>query len=68
MTADVLDARARNRAHAYQLMELGIEHVSRETFLSSLAPTGKVLQELSSTSSDAPSTSPIPIPSTAGAR
>ncbi|MGZ6140566.1 MAG: monovalent cation:proton antiporter-2 (CPA2) family protein, partial [Myxococcaceae bacterium] len=32
-------ARARNRAHAYQLMELGIEHVSRETFLSSLELT-----------------------------
>jgi hypothetical protein len=29
-------ARARNRAHAYQLMELGIQHVVRETFLSSL--------------------------------
>jgi monovalent cation:proton antiporter-2 (CPA2) family protein len=39
-------ARARNRAHAYQLMELGIQHVVRETFLSSLELTGDVLQEL----------------------
>ncbi|MGZ6029924.1 MAG: cation:proton antiporter domain-containing protein, partial [Myxococcaceae bacterium] len=49
-------ARARNRAHAYQLMELGIEHVSRETFLSSLELTGEVLQELGFTYSDARST------------
>ncbi len=49
-------ARARNRAHAYQLMELGIEHVSRETFLSSLELTGELLQELGFTYSDARST------------
>ncbi len=42
----VIFARARNRAHAYQLMELGITHVMRETFLSSLELTGEVLQEL----------------------
>ncbi|HUM13043.1 MAG TPA: monovalent cation:proton antiporter-2 (CPA2) family protein [Myxococcaceae bacterium] len=42
----VIFARARNRAHAYQLMELGIQHVVRETFLSSLELTGDVLQEL----------------------
>jgi glutathione-regulated potassium-efflux system ancillary protein KefC/glutathione-regulated potassium-efflux system protein KefB len=29
-------ARARNRLHVYRLMDLGIEHVIRETFLSSL--------------------------------
>ncbi len=52
----VIFARARNRAHAYQLMELGIQHVSRETFLSSLELTGEVLQELGFTYSDARST------------
>jgi glutathione-regulated potassium-efflux system protein KefB len=39
-------ARARNRTHAYQLLELGITHVIRETFLSSLDLTEQVLEEL----------------------
>jgi glutathione-regulated potassium-efflux system protein KefB len=49
-------ARARNRAHAYQLLELGITHVMRETFLSSLELTGDVLQELGFSYSEARST------------
>jgi len=49
-------ARARNRAHAYQLLELGIQHVIRETFLSSLELTGDVLQELGFSYSEARST------------
>ena len=52
----VIFARARNRAHAYQLMELGVPHVIRETFLSSLELTGEVLQELGFSYSDARST------------
>ncbi|MCI0573597.1 MAG: monovalent cation:proton antiporter-2 (CPA2) family protein [Myxococcaceae bacterium] len=39
-------ARARNRQHAYRLLELGINHVIRETFASSLEMTGKVLEQL----------------------
>ncbi len=39
-------ARARNRAHAYRLMELGISVVWRETFLSSLDMTRHVLEGL----------------------
>lgn len=39
-------ARARNRKHAYQLMELGIELIQRETFLSALELTRQVLLEL----------------------
>jgi glutathione-regulated potassium-efflux system protein KefB len=49
-------ARARNRAHAYQLLELGITHVIRETFLSSLELTGDVLQGLGFSFSEARST------------
>ena len=49
-------ARARNRAHAYQLLELGITHVIRETFLSSLELTGDILQELGFSYSEARST------------
>jgi len=49
-------ARARNRAHVYQLLELGITHVIRETFLSSLELTGDVLQELGFSYSEARST------------
>jgi glutathione-regulated potassium-efflux system protein KefB len=52
----VIFARARNRAHAYQLLELGIKHVIRETFLSSIELTGDVLQELGFSYSDARST------------
>jgi glutathione-regulated potassium-efflux system ancillary protein KefC/glutathione-regulated potassium-efflux system protein KefB len=36
-------ARARNRRHAHKLMDLGIEHIFRETLLSSLAMTEQVL-------------------------
>ncbi|MFO1129600.1 MAG: monovalent cation:proton antiporter-2 (CPA2) family protein [Rhodospirillales bacterium] len=39
-------ARARNRAHAYRLMELGIAVVWRETFLSSLDMAKHVLEGL----------------------
>ena len=52
----VVFARARNRAHAYQLLELGITHVIRETFLSSIDLTGDVLQELGFSYSEAEST------------
>jgi glutathione-regulated potassium-efflux system protein KefB len=49
----VIFARARNRAHAYQLLELGIPHVVRETFESSVELSGEVLQELGFSYSDA---------------
>ena len=39
-------ARARNRRHAHKLMDLGIEHIFRETLLSSLAMTEQVLTRL----------------------
>lgn len=39
-------ARARNRRHEYHLMDLGVEHIYRETFLSSLALSDTVLCEL----------------------
>ncbi len=39
-------ARARNRRHAHKLMDLGITHVFRETLLSSLAMSGRVLEML----------------------
>lgn len=39
-------ARARNRGHAYQLMELGIRHIYRELFFSSLEMTRAVLRDL----------------------
>lgn len=39
-------ARARNRRHAHQLMDLGIENIERETFLSSLELTRDVLRGL----------------------
>lgn len=52
----VIFARARNRSHAYQLLELGIQHVVRETFLSSLELTGDVLQELGFSYSEARAT------------
>ncbi|NNF51321.1 MAG: glutathione-regulated potassium-efflux system protein KefB [Gammaproteobacteria bacterium] len=41
-------ARARNRQHALQLMELGIAPVIRETYLSSLLMTREVLQAMGS--------------------
>jgi len=39
-------ARAHNRRHAHKLMDLGIEHIFRETLLSSLAMTELVLNNL----------------------
>lgn len=39
-------ARARNRRHAYRLMDLGVAHVQRELFLSSLETGRQVLQGL----------------------
>ncbi len=39
-------ARARNRRHAHTLMDLGITHIFRETFFSSLAMSGRVLDML----------------------
>ena len=39
-------ARARNRRHAHHLMDLGIEHIFRETMLSSLAMSERVLTSI----------------------
>ncbi len=39
-------ARARNRRHAHKLMDAGVEHIFRETLLSSLAMTELVLLDL----------------------
>jgi len=39
-------ARARNRRHAHKLMDLGIEHIFRETLLSSLAMSKRILTNL----------------------
>ena len=39
-------ARARNRQHAYALMDLGITHIVRDTFHSSLDLTYRILMEL----------------------
>ena len=39
-------ARARNRKHAYELMDLGITVLQRETFLSSLELAGDALKTL----------------------
>ena len=46
-------ARARNRRHAHKLMNLGIEHVFRETLLSSLAMSEIVLTEIGNTPDEA---------------
>ena len=46
-------ARARNRRHAHKLMDCGIEHIFRETLLSSLAMTELVLTGLDLSSKDA---------------
>jgi len=46
-------ARARNRRHAHKLMDCGIEHIFRETLLSSLAMTELVLTNLGRSSEDA---------------
>jgi len=39
-------ARARNRRHAHKLMDLGIEHIFRETLLSSIAMSERVLKNM----------------------
>ena len=39
-------ARARNRSHAYDLIDLGIEHIKRETLDSSANFVGEFLQEM----------------------
>jgi len=39
-------ARARNRQHAFRLMDAGVRHVMRETYLSSLETTRDVLEAL----------------------
>jgi glutathione-regulated potassium-efflux system ancillary protein KefC len=46
-------ARARNRHHAYLLMDRGVTHIVRETFYSSLRLTEKVLEELGIEQEDA---------------
>jgi len=46
-------ARARNRRHAHKLMDLGIEHIFRETLLSSLAMSETVLTNLGQSPEDA---------------
>ncbi|WP_342377025.1 monovalent cation:proton antiporter-2 (CPA2) family protein [Myxococcus stipitatus] len=48
----VIFARARNRVHAYRLLDLGIEHVMRETFAGSMEMGGDVLQALGLTFSE----------------
>ena len=45
-------ARARNRQHAYELLALGVTHLMRETFSSSLEMTGDVLTLLGMPSSE----------------
>ena len=45
-------ARARNRRHAYNLMDLGIEHIFRETLLSSLAMSEQILGSLGLSDTD----------------
>ncbi|MEO1244696.1 MAG: monovalent cation:proton antiporter-2 (CPA2) family protein [Pseudomonadota bacterium] len=39
-------ARARNRRHAHKLMDVGVDHIMRDTLLSSLAMAEFVLQDL----------------------
>jgi glutathione-regulated potassium-efflux system ancillary protein KefC/glutathione-regulated potassium-efflux system protein KefB len=41
-----IHARARNRFHAYRLMDLGVDRIVRETFFSSLQIAGDVLREM----------------------
>ena len=46
-------ARARNRKHAHLLMDLGITHIVRDTFHSSLAMAKEVLEDLGMPASEA---------------
>lgn len=48
-----IHARARNRKHAYRLMDLGVRIIRRETFLSSLDMASHVLQGLGLAKSEA---------------
>jgi len=45
-------ARARNRHHQHKLMDLGIRHIFRETFLSSIAISKQVLLNLGNSNDD----------------
>ena len=45
-------ARARNRRHAYKLMDIGVKEIFRETFLSSLAMSEKTLTSLGFSDAD----------------
>ena len=45
-------ARARNRRHAHKLMDLGVEHIFRETFLTSLAISKEVLASIGVSAQD----------------
>jgi len=51
-----LYVRARNRQHAYELMELGVTHVFRETFATSIEMTDAVLRGLGFNFSETQST------------
>jgi len=46
-------ARARNRRHAHKLMDIGVEHIFRETLLSSLAMSEQILTKLGETPAEA---------------
>src|SRR5262249_35450327 len=46
-------ARARNRQHAFMLMDLGVRYVIRETFVSSLEMATHVLEALGTSKSEA---------------
>jgi glutathione-regulated potassium-efflux system protein KefB len=46
-------ARARNRSHAYRLLDMGIKHVIRETFAGSVEMTGEILVDLGMQLTDA---------------
>ena len=46
-------ARARNRRHEYKLMDLGIEHIFRETFFSSVVLGEQVLKDIGTDPQDA---------------
>lgn len=45
-------ARARNRRHAYKLMDIGVSNIFRETLLSSLALSEQVLESLGFSAAD----------------
>lgn len=45
-------ARARNRRHAHQLMDLGVEYIVRETFYSGLNMTEQLLRKLGMSQAD----------------